>query len=246
MKNRIIIISLLVFFTAVLGCKSTEQTTAEVLVYRDSLLIQTSDKMTIQFQKGKSYNHPTFVIWEEDGEGNYLRTLFITQAYASGIFGYRMVGDSVWLNEPGESIQPAALPYWTHKKGPITGNQLVPTPENPFVDGYSGATPTDDFQFETGFTTSERETKLFLEVNQSWDFNSYWTNNKFPDSPAYKHSAQPSLIYEAAINPVDSVFTMSPVGHGDPKGESGKLYTDLSTLTIAKEIFESITITIKR
>ncbi len=246
MKSRILVISLMVLFTAVLGCKSTEQTTAELAVYRDSLLIQASDQMTILFKKGKSYNHPTFVIWEEDTNGNYLKTLFITQAYASGIFGYRMVGDSIWLNEPGESYQPAALPYWTHKKGPITDNQLVPTRDHPFIDAYTGETPPDDFQFQTGASLSDGKTRLLLEVNQSWDWNTYWTNNKFPESPAYKHSAQPSLIYEAVINPVDSVFTLRPLGHGDPRGESGKLFTDMSTLTTAKEIFESITISIKR
>ena len=245
MNKVLAFIVLLVSSIFLLGCKTTEKT-ADFAVYRDSLLIQASDKMTILFKKGGSYNHPTFVIWEEDTDGNYLRTLFITQAYASGVFGYRMVGDSIWLNEPGESIQPAALPYWTHKKGPITGDQLVPTKDHPFIDAYTGETPSGNFQFQTGASLPEGPTRLMLEVNQAWDWNRYWTNNKYPDSPAYKHSAQPSLIYEAVINPADSVVSLTPIGHGDPKGESGKLFSDLSTLTTAKEIFESITISIKQ
>jgi hypothetical protein len=245
MKKRIVITNLLVFFIVFMGCKTTEKA-AEVVVYRDSTLMEASDQRTIHFKKGKSYNHPTFVIWEEEMNGTYLRTLFITQSYATGKFGYRMVGDSIWLDQPGDSHQPAALPYWTHKKGPIVGNQLVPTQEHPFVDAYTGATPSHDFQFQTGLSSSEGPIRIVLEVNQAWDWNRYWVNNKYPDSPAYKHSAQPSIIYAEVINPMDSVFYLNPIGHGDPKGESGKLFTDLSTLTTAKEIFESIIIKIRR
>ena len=228
-----------------MGCKSTEKAT-EVVLFNDSLRIHSQHQMVIHFNKGKFFNHPTFVIWEEDIDGNYMRTLFITQSYASGIFGYQMIGDSIWLNQPGDSFQPAALPYWTHKKGPIDGNQLVPTREHPFVDAYTGATPSNDFQFQTGDKTKKDTYRILVEVNQTWDWNGYWTNNKYPDSPAYKHSAQPSIIYAEVINPVDSVFHLNPIGHGDPIGESGTLFTDLSTLTTAKEIFESITICIKR
>jgi hypothetical protein len=84
-----------------------------------------------------------------------------------------------------------------------------------------------------------------LEINQSWDWNQYWTNNKYPDNAAYKHSAQPSLIYAVTINSADSIYYMNPIGHGDPKGESGNLFTNIGTLSSAKEIFESIKIEIK-
>lgn len=244
MKQAFSIYSLAIISLFLIGCKTTEKT-AEVVVYRDSLLVDLPDQMIFHFKKGKAYNHPTFVVWAEGMDETYLRTLFITQSYASGIFGYRMVGDSIWLKEVGESIQPAALPYWAHKKGPIAGDQLVPTPEHPFVDAYTGATPLHDFQFETALSTPEGQIQILLEVNQSWDFNNHWINNKYPDSPAYKHSAQPSIVYATTINPVDSVFYLTPIGHGDPKGESGNLFSDLSTLTTAKEIFESIRITVK-
>ncbi len=67
--------------------------------------------------------------------GKYVETIFVTKSYASGIYGYEMVGDSVWRSVSGKSIQPAALPYWTYKKGKINGKTYVPTPDNPFVDG---------------------------------------------------------------------------------------------------------------
>lgn len=88
--------------------------------------------------------------------------------------------------------------------------------------------------------------KVLLEVNQPWDWNRYWTNNKFPDSRAYSHSAQPSAVYAVTINATDSEFYLNPIGNGNPAGETGKLYTNLSTLSTALDIFSSIKITINK
>jgi hypothetical protein len=84
-----------------------------------------------------------------------------------------------------------------------------------------------------------------MEVNQAWDWNKFWTNNKYPDNPAYKHSAQPALIYAVSVDKSGESYYLNPIGHADPKGESGKLYTNLNSLTSAKHIFETIKITLK-
>lgn len=220
-------------------CKTTEQN-LEPIVIKNTSIEQSSDLMSISIIKGEYYNHPTFVIWKEDMNGEYLKTIFITKSYASGIYGHEMVGDSVWRNVSGTSIQPAALPYWTFKKGKINDKTYVPNPENPFVDAYTGATPKQNFKFETGSSLSKDSYRILLEINQTADWNNYWTNNKYPYSPAYKHSAQPSIIYAVTVNTEASVFYMNPIGHGDPKGETGKLFTDLSTLTTVKEILASV------
>lgn len=227
------------------NCKTTENTGDTIVIAKDPNLSGASSQMVLNLTKGKSFNHPTFVIWEEDMDGNYKRTLYITKSYASGIFGYEMVGDSIWMNKAGSSYQPAALPYWTHRKGLIENKYTIPTPEHPFVDAYTGATPDENFQFETKANTKETQYRILLEVNQTWDWNTYWTNNKYPNSPAYKHSAQPSVIYAVVINKEDSTFYLNPIGHGDPKGESGKLFTNINTLTTAKEIFNSVIAEIK-
>ena len=245
MKNRTVYVYLLFVLMVAFSCKITEKT-IEVAVYTDSLQINAPNQMAFHFKKGKSFNHPTFVLWEEDMNGSYQKTLFITKSYSSGIFGHQMVGDSIWLNKSGSSYQPAALPYWTHKKGPITGRQFIPTPEHPFVDAYSGATPKNNFQFLTGKENVTGQHRILLEVNQAWDWNAYWTNNKYPDSQAYKNSAQPSLIYEVVINQADSSYFFKPIGHGDPTGETGKLFTDISSLTTAKEIYETVQVVVKR
>ena len=190
---------------------------------------------------GKGHNHPSFVIWQENMQGDIVRTLFITKSYASGIFGHENIGDTAWVKRPGKSYQPSALPYWTFKKGKIADKTYVPTAENPFVDAVSGATPKANFSFSTHIQF-DHSTRILMEINQAWDWNDYWTNDKFAGSEAYKHSAQPSLIYAVTISNSDSVFYLNPIGHGDPKGETGKLFTDLSGFTTAKEIFKQLKI----
>lgn len=237
-------IFIILFGLMINSCKTIDNKTS-LTEYKDALMVNNPDELSIYLDKGKAFNHPTFVIWVEDMEGHYLKTLFITQSYASGIFQHKMIDDKTWGNMPGESVQPAALPYWTHKKGLIDGKYLVPVPEHPFVDAYTGATPIGNFSFKTN-KLSENKYQLMLEVNQSWDWNAYWTNNKYNESEAYKHSAQPSLIYSAIVNDSDSLFYLRLIGHGDPKGETGELYPDTSTLTTAKNIFSSLKAEIKK
>lgn len=235
------IIAILLFY----GC-NTNKNQIEYIKQTDSVSFSTlndGQKIKLELIKGKGFNHPTFVIWQEDLQGNFIKTLFITEAYANGVFDHQMVGDSMWLNKPGPSYQPAALPYWTFRKGKINNNNYVPTKDEPYVDGYTGATPIGNFEFNTKTDNSNSKYRILLEVNQTWDWNKYWTNNKYPNNDAYKHSAQPSIIYAVTLNETDSVYFLNPIGHGDPTGETGKLYTNLSTFTTAKEIFESIKIT---
>jgi len=238
-NNFLLLIFLFLFFAS---CKTSEKT-SETTVINDLIVIESSEKLKLSLLKGEAFNNPTFVIWQEDMNGNYLKTLFITKSYASGIFGHQLVGDSIWLNKSGKSIQPAALPYWTHRKGLIKGKDLVPNPENPFVDGFSGATPNANFELNTSVKNQNNQYRILVEVNQTWDWNKFWTNNKYPDSPAYKHSSQPSLIYAVTITAEGNEFYLNPIGHGCATGESGKLFTDITTLTSAKNIFKEIKVT---
>lgn len=234
------ILLLIVLFSS---CQINEQSVEKKQLV-DPLLVDLNDDISISFTKGKAFNHPSFVVWIESIDGKLVKTLLITQSYASGIFNYKMQGDTVWENTPGESIQPAALPYWTIKKGKIGNDNYVPTKENPYIDAYTAATPKSDFIFNTQ-KPKFIEYRVLVEVNQPWDWNSYWTNDKYPGNQAYNHSAQPSVVYAVTVNSEDSVFYLNPIGHGDPKGEIEKLFTNLSTLTSAKEIFSEIAINIK-
>ncbi len=242
MNDKNIIRILILSFFVLVSCKTTQLPTQDVLSIS---VYETSEQPSIKinFNTGEHFNYPTFVLWMEDLNGEYLKTLYLTQSYASGIFGHELVGDSIWKNTSGPSFQPAALPYWTNKKGLIDGEYLIPTPEHPYIDAYTGATPPGNFEIKA---TSHLQTpyKIMLEVNQTWDWNEYWTNNKYPENKAYSHSSQPSIIYAVEINNEQKIYYMNPIGHGSPKGENGKLYTDLSTLSTAKKIFKTIKIEI--
>ncbi len=238
-KVILIMLSLAMIVVA-MQCK-TATTSLKSEVYIDSLAL--GDKVngkTLTFSGfvGKHHNHPTFVIWVEDMDGSFVKTLFITKSYATAIFGHANVNDSTWLPSPGESVQPSALPYWTYKKGQLKGGNFVPTKSNPYIDAYTGATPGGDFQFTTK-NKGASSFRILMEVNQPWDFNDYWTNAKFKSEP-YRHSAQPSLVYAVTIDDSGEIFYLNPVGHGDPEGKSGKLYTDLSGFTTALQIFNKL------
>lgn len=240
MKKLFILLTLVIFIFA---CKTAEQT-AEYDNFTAVILRHKEKALTMSFTKGPAFNHPTLVIWAEDLEGNYLKTLFITKSYASGIFNYKMIGDSIWDNKAGPSVQPAALPYWSHKKNSNTNAPIVPSPEHPFIDAYTSATPKRNFNFQTK-NLDLKAYRLLVEVNQTWDWNSHWTNNKYPGHKAYKHSAQPSLIYAETISISDSIYYLKPIGHGDPKGETGELFKDLSSLSTTKDIFSTIKVITK-
>jgi hypothetical protein len=244
MKSILSFFSLFVLITLITSCFSTEKTTSK---QEDNQLITMSENpnQSIYVIKDSSFDHPTLVIWIEDIDGNYISTIYITKSFASGNYSHEMIGDSNWLNSEGPSYQPAALPYWTYKKGLINNVDLIPTPVNPFVDAYTGATPTSSFVISNRSELLSEKYRILLEINQSGDWNSYWTNDKYPQSKAYKNSAQPSLVYSVVIDNSSSEFFLNPIGHGDPTGTSGKLFTDISTLTTANEILKAIKVSIK-
>jgi hypothetical protein len=85
-----------------------------------------------------------------------------------------------------------------------------------------------------------------FEINQNWDWNEYWTNDKFPGDNNYLNSAQPAVVYESMVDQKElhDRYVMRPIGHSHPSGETGELFTDLSTLTTALQIADSIVIRI--
>jgi hypothetical protein len=200
--------------------------------------------LEISFVKGKSHNHPTFAIWIEDTTGKYIQTLFITRAIGQGVFTYGDKSGNKW--KPGEVRRTAALPYWSHKRGVKAEDGLyVPSPKNPVPDAYSGATPRGDFVLQTRSDKPVKgSVKVMLEINQTWDWNEFWTNDLYPSEFNYKTSCQPALVYEATIN-LDSPGLeneLKPIGHSHYSGKDGSLDPDLSTITTALKIMEHATV----
>ncbi len=202
----------------------------------------TGTPFEIHFARGRYHNHPLMAFWIEDAEGNYLRTIYVAASIGTGAFRYGTAEEGFW--KPGEIQRPAALPVWGHKRGVRNelGN-MIPSPKMPVPDAMTGPTPKSNFilHANTG-KPLPRQFVVRMEINQTWDFNEYWTNNKFPGNEEYITSCQPALVYEARIDldELQSEYVMTPVGHSHYDGSNGELTKDLSTITTALEIAREV------
>jgi hypothetical protein len=253
MKKQIfffmIFIQAFLFIAGTISCKTAGTGTGDSRVTVEELvsnLNETGVPLELSLTKGKYYNHPTFAVWLEDPEGHFLQTLFVTRSFGSGTFRYGDASGGVW--KPGQVRRPAALPYWSHRMGTAKGTDTyVPDAEHPVPDAITAATPKGSFLLKTrGEKENPKIVRLFMEINQTWDWNSFWTNNKFPDDREYKTSCQPAVVYSATIdlNSRGTSYQLLPVGRSSHSGADGKLYTDLETLTTALHIAEKITVNI--
>jgi hypothetical protein len=194
------------------------------------------------FVKGKAHNHPLMAIWIEDMEGNYVQTVFIAESIGKGIFRHGDPSEGRWM--PGPVRRPAALPYWGHQRGMQADDGFyIPTQDHPMPDGVTGPTPKADFVV-SGHVPDQQmhQFRILFEINQSWDWNEYWTNDRFAGDMHYMSSSQPALVYEAIID-LDSdqnEYELHAIGHSHWSGQNGELYENLSTITTALDITESI------
>jgi hypothetical protein len=181
-------------------------------------------------------------IWIEDEEGNFLQTLFVAESIGKGMFGHGDKSTGKWL--PGPIRRPAALPVWAHRRGVQEEDGLyVPTQDTPVPDAYTGATPPAHFNLFARTDKPLPETfTVYFEINQTWDWNEYWTNNKYPDDQEYKTSCQPALVYSVSLSSEDKGIEkpMELIGHSSYNGSDGELTMDLSTITTAKDISRGI------
>jgi len=204
-------------------------------------------EIIIELTRGEAFNYPLMAAWIEDEAGDYIQTLFVPVSVATGVFKYGKQEKNKWVSAPKRA--PQTLPYWAHKRGIKASDGIyMPEPENPVPDAYSGATPVKGFILNA---RADQELpdhfNVLFEINQNWDWNEYWTNNKFPDDENYKMSCQPAIVYEAKIdlkNRKES-YLMKPVGHSHYSGKTGELFTDLTTISTALQIADSIVVRIK-
>jgi hypothetical protein len=204
-------------------------------------------QITVDLFSGKSFYFPLMAVWLEDESGKYIQTLFVVRSVATGVFLYGKQENNKWV--PAAKREPQTLPYWAHKRGIKAADGLyVPDQENPVPDAYSGATPVSGFTLVSKADGALPDKyRVMLEINQNWDWNEYWTNDKYPDDENYKMSCQPALVYQADINiaSLKDSYLMKPIGHSHYSGKTGELFTDLSTLTTALHIADSIVVRLK-
>lgn len=241
------IVAILLITIVLLSCASQQKIENQI----DTIVTQPekiNTPLEFTFYPGKSHNYPSMAVWAEDLEGNYIETLYVTQYFARGIFGHGEIKQGQWKNEPGNVRRPATLPYWSHKRNVKSQDGLyAPSPETAVPDALTGATPKAGFTLKTGSIASAKMFRVLVEINQPWDSNNYWTNDKYPGNFNYNTSLQPALVYAVTLSPADKGKTLylNPIGHSHPWGETGELFTDISTITSAREIFNKVAVTVK-
>ena len=240
-------IVLLMFVIIIASCASQQklESITEIITTTPE---QINSKLEFEFTPGKAHNHPSIAIWIEDLEGNYIETLYVTQYFAKGVFGHGEIEQGKWKNEPGNVRRPATLPYWSHKRNIKAADGLyAPSPETAVPDVLTGATPKAGFTLKTGSKATDNMFRILVEVNQPWDSNDFWTNDKFPDDFNYKTSLQPALVYAVTVSPNDTgnPHYLNPIGHSHYSGKTGELFTDISTITTAREIFSKIVVKVE-
>ncbi len=190
-------------------------------------------------------NNPQMVLWAETVDGEFLRTLYITERIAT----------QSWRGAPGDDTpkeeirRPESLPVWSHRHGEVySDGLLVPTREEPMPDAVTGATPKGEFLVHTEIPGGHEEVLVFLEVNMSTDFNDAFPAEAPEGSPNYSGgewgSGQPALVYRGRLLFDDGGKPQLPVeltllGHSSPDGSTGEVFTDLEGVTTAREIISA-------
>ena len=183
-------------------------------------------------------NPPQFAVWIEDTEGRYLSAVFVT---------YKIATEG-WLSNNGNRRK-EALPYWCYQRGCVyEDGLLLPTKENPLVDGITGATPKASKTIRVHPLNLEKPFVVKAEFNHSVDFNSFFPENAKNGTDGYSGgkmgSGQPAVVYAATVYPETKQVELTLVGHSSPDGTDGKIYEDMEKLTSAKSIVKRITLTI--
>jgi hypothetical protein len=106
----------------------------------------------------------------------------------------------------------------------------------------TAATPKQSFEIATTLPEQVDDLILYLEVNNSTDFNEAYPTDAQPGTAHYSGgewgSGQPSLVYSTPL-PAGAVRgrrTFDLLGHGSPDGSSGAVSRDLSGVTTARSI----------
>jgi len=180
---------------------------------------------------------PQVAVWLESTQGKFIKTLYVTGKTATSDF-YSVRPDEERVRRP------ETLPYWSHKRGVKAKDGLYsPELDSTAFDGMTSATPKGDHFLKLPVPDNHKY-RVMVEVNRSYDFNDYYSRNRFPEDAIYSgsgSSGQPSLIYQAVLDTNESAEQLlTLIGHGHHSGQNGKLYQDVSKITSAKKIVDFI------
>lgn len=229
MKKALIILSCILCISGVFASGSAENAVPEKGIVRIILEPGREYKTTTWWYMFPIDVYPQVSVWLESGDNKIIR-----QLYASN-----KIQKQDWIDAP-DSGRPEALPVWTHRKASIKKQSDEP-------DAVSSATPsgtTDQsvsIQNIQNYITKNPDTDwyIYLEANRSYDYNEYYSKERSGVN------GQPSLLYRSLISFKEGVLSAGPlelIGSGALKGGDGDIYSDLSNITTARDLFSSMTI----
>jgi len=239
MKTILLKILLLSFVFYLNSCKKEE-------------LLFTSGDIAVEIETGENWLHdhplllgltkknpPQFAIWIEDTSGNYLSTVFVT---------YKIATEG-WIFNHGNRRK-EALPHWCYQRGVVYEDGLMlPTKENPMVDGITGATPKVNKTFQIRLVNLKKPFVVKAEFNQSIDFNNAYPESVEEGADNYsggpEGSGQPAVVYAATVYSDTKETELQFVGHSSPDGSDGAIYDTISGLTSATSIVNKIRLIVK-
>ncbi len=178
-------------------------------------------------QHWKEKKAPQFSVWLEDSDGNFIRTLYVTER----------ASHKSWIMSPKEG-RPESLPVWYHGSKHESSKTKKQDAKDTQLDAVTSATPKGGIIFNTEI--EDKEYLIKAEFNTSFDYNDFYTKK------TSGVNGQPSVIYSAKIpadfNKESDEIKLSFEGCGSIDGSDGKVHTDASKLTTATEIVKLIAI----
>ncbi|GMQ63110.1 hypothetical protein [Vallitalea maricola] len=161
---------------------------------------------------------PQYAIWIEDIEGNYLETLYVTEKIS-------------------KIKRKSALPVYMK----ILSNEGIE------VDDISGASITSSIKTNPISVDGidRKKFKIFMEVNNSYDYNDVYKENLAIGDKGYNtdYCGQPAVIYYAEVDlDKNNTYTLEPIGHSDPTGESANIIYELDSIEGALNIVKKVDI----
>ena len=173
-------------------------------------------------------------VWLTDEEGSFIDTVYVTKKTAQKGLGNR--GGQLDGKLGGSRL--STLPVWAHCRGfDYGGGNFYPPKDDPLPDAITSATPRAGEFVRTWRPPKRLEPGryvYYIEVNKSFDKN---------DDHRYSwYRGQPSVVWQGALRVGDEVSKSAAViiGHGHMAGADGKIHPDVSTLTTALRLIESV------
>lgn len=197
-------------------------------------------EITIKVSPGqhwKEKREPQIALWLEDRDGNYIRTLYVTQR----------AGHKSWIFGPKEG-RPESLPVWygASKNGSTASKaEASPSAESEpsltrSLDAVTGATPKSELSLTTQI--EELDYIIKAEFNNSFDYNDFYTKKNSGVN------GQPSVVYSSKIPAnltAGQEISLDFAGTGSLTGQDGAISKNTEGLTSAVEIVKNISLTIK-